>query len=80
VPPIVELVRERGGVSEPEAWEVFNMGCGFVAIVPDAEADAAAALLAEHHPGSRRIGTVTGAPGRVSAPGVSGDRDGLRAV
>jgi phosphoribosylformylglycinamidine cyclo-ligase len=69
VPPIIDLVRERGRISDAEAWEVFNMGCGFVAIVP--EADAAAALLAAHHPGSRRIGTVTDAAGTVTAPGVT---------
>jgi phosphoribosylformylglycinamidine cyclo-ligase len=71
VPPIIDLVRERGAVSDAEAWEVFNMGCGFVAIVPDEAADAAAALLAAHHPGSRRIGIVTGTAGRISAPGVT---------
>jgi phosphoribosylformylglycinamidine cyclo-ligase len=67
VPPIIELVRERGEVSEAEAWEVFNMGCGFVAIVPAGDADEAAALLAAHHPGSRRIGTVTDDAGRYSS-------------
>jgi phosphoribosylformylglycinamidine cyclo-ligase len=80
VPPIVDLVRERGGVSDAEAWEVFNMGCGFVAVVPEADADAATALLAAHHPGARRIGTVTGDAGRITAPGVAGGRDGLRAA
>jgi phosphoribosylformylglycinamidine cyclo-ligase len=35
VPPIIELVKQRGNVSEAEAWEVFNMGCGFVAVIPD---------------------------------------------
>ncbi len=49
------------------------MGCGFVAVVPEADADAAIALLAAHHPGTRRIGTVTDEAGRVSAPGVAGD-------
>src|SRR3954462_7367183 len=29
VPPIIELVKARAGVSDAEAWEVFNMGCGF---------------------------------------------------
>jgi phosphoribosylformylglycinamidine cyclo-ligase len=77
VPPVIDLVRERAGVSDAEAWEVFNMGCGFVAIVPEADADAATELLAEHHPGTRRIGTVTAA-GRLTAPGVTGDRAGLR--
>jgi phosphoribosylformylglycinamidine cyclo-ligase len=76
VPPIIELVKERGGVSEAEAWEVFNMGCGFVVVTP--EPDAATALLETHHPGTRRIGRVTGEAGTVRAPGVSGTRDGLR--
>jgi phosphoribosylformylglycinamidine cyclo-ligase len=80
VPPIIDLVRERGEVSEAEAWEVFNMGCGFVAVVPETQAEAAVALLAAHHPGTRRIGTVTDQAGRVSAPGVAGGADGLSAV
>ena len=67
MPPIIDLVRERGGVSDAEAWEVFNMGCGFVAIVPETAADDAAALLAAHHPGARRIGTVTNDAGRYSS-------------
>jgi phosphoribosylformylglycinamidine cyclo-ligase len=71
VPAIIELVIERAQVSAREAWEVFNMGCGFVAVVPEAGADAAASLLAAHHPGTRRIGSVTGEAGRISAPGYS---------
>ena len=80
VPPIIELVKERGDVSDAEAWEVFNMGCGLVAIVPDAHADAAAGLLGAHHEGTRRIGTVTDEAGRVSAPGVTGTTAGLEAA
>ena len=44
------------------------MGCGFCAVVPDSTADAAAALLAAHHPGARRIGTVTDRAARVEVP------------
>ena len=36
VPPVFELVRELGGVGEAEMWEVFNMGCGFAVVVPEA--------------------------------------------
>jgi len=68
--PIIELVIERAGVSAEEAWEVFNMGCGFVAVVPAAHADAATSVLAAHHPGSRRIGTATDTPG-VTVAGLS---------
>src|SRR3954454_13703371 len=31
VPPVFELIRERGKVSEEEMHDVFNMGCGFCA-------------------------------------------------
>jgi phosphoribosylformylglycinamidine cyclo-ligase len=68
VPAVFDLVRERGAVPDAEMWEVFNMGCGFVAVVPEPAADAASALLAAHHPGARRIGTVTDRPGRVELP------------
>jgi phosphoribosylformylglycinamidine cyclo-ligase len=39
-------------------WRVFNMGCGFICVVPADAAEAATALLAAHHPGTRRIGVV----------------------
>src|ERR671915_1012888 len=57
VPPVYDLVREHGAVPEGEMWGVFNMGCGFIAVVPEHAADAAAELLAAHHPGAARIGT-----------------------
>ena len=41
VPPIFELIRELGGVSDEEMHEVFNMGCGFCVVVPAADADGA---------------------------------------
>jgi phosphoribosylformylglycinamidine cyclo-ligase len=73
VPAICALVREHGAVSDAEMWEVFNMGCGFCAVVPEEAADDAAALLAGHHPGARRIGTATDRAGHVAVPsaGVS---------
>jgi phosphoribosylformylglycinamidine cyclo-ligase len=69
VPPVFGLVQELGGVSDAEMWEVFNMGCGFVCAVPAEEAAAAAELLATHHAGARRIGSVTGEAGRVRRAG-----------
>jgi phosphoribosylformylglycinamidine cyclo-ligase len=78
VPAIIALVIERARVSAREAWDVFNMGCGLVAVVPADRADEAAALLARRHPGTRRIGTVSGDAGRISAPGYSSGH-GVRA-
>jgi phosphoribosylformylglycinamidine cyclo-ligase len=65
VPPIFGLIQELGGISDEEMLEVFNMGLGFVAIVPEADADTAAELLAAHHPGTRIIGSVTDQAGEV---------------
>jgi len=70
VPPVFELIGRLGGVAPEELWEVFNMGCGFVAVVPEDRADEAAARLAARHPGTRRIGTVTDAAGTVEVPGL----------
>jgi phosphoribosylformylglycinamidine cyclo-ligase len=67
-PPVFGLVREHGAVAEREMWGVFNMGCGFIAVVPEAAAGAAVALLAAHHPGTARIGTVTADAGRLTVP------------
>jgi phosphoribosylformylglycinamidine cyclo-ligase len=58
-PPVFELIAQFGEVSPAEMWEVFNMGCGLVAMVPADQADAAVDLLASFHPGAARIGTIT---------------------
>ena len=70
VPGICRLVAEVGDVPAAEMWDIFNMGCGFVALVPEDRAADAAALLGAHHPGTARIGTVTGDTGRVTVAGV----------
>ena len=57
-------------MADAEMWEVFNMGCGFCAVVPPSTVDAATALLAVHHPGARRIGTVTDRAGVVELPAL----------
>jgi phosphoribosylformylglycinamidine cyclo-ligase len=68
VPGIFALVQRLGGVSDREMWDVFNMGCGFVCVVPEARAVDAVALLDAHHPGTARIGTVTADAGVVGYP------------
>jgi phosphoribosylformylglycinamidine cyclo-ligase len=61
VPPIFELIGERGGVSEAEMHDVFNMGCGFCCVVAAADADAAVESMHRHYPEAKRIGrTVEG--------------------
>jgi phosphoribosylformylglycinamidine cyclo-ligase len=82
VPPVFELIARCGAVGAAELQRVFNMGCGFVAIVPDAHAAAAIELLGRRHPGAARVGGVTAEAGRVALPGLglAGDASGLRAA
>ncbi|HEX5714446.1 MAG TPA: phosphoribosylformylglycinamidine cyclo-ligase [Solirubrobacterales bacterium] len=64
-PPIFGLVQERGDVSEDEMYDVFNMGCGFCAVVPERDEAAALELLRAHYPGAQRIGRAVAGPKRV---------------
>ncbi|MFL5893769.1 MAG: phosphoribosylformylglycinamidine cyclo-ligase [Thermoleophilaceae bacterium] len=77
VPPLFRLIADRGDVDEAELWEVFNMGCGFCAVVPESDAEAAVALLSQRHPGTAVIGEVTAHDGLVELPraGLVGRRD-----
>jgi phosphoribosylformylglycinamidine cyclo-ligase len=65
VPAIFELIQERAGVSDEEMDKVFNMGCGFCAVVAAEAEEAALALLRRHYPGARRIGRATEGSGVV---------------
>ncbi len=78
--PVFELIARLGEVSAAEMWEVFNMGCGFCAIVPPDGAAAAVELLGRHHPGTAVVGRLTDHAGRLSVPALAleGDRSGLR--
>ncbi len=76
--PVFELIAALGKVSPAEMWEVFNMGCGFCAIVAADHAAAALELLGAHHPGSAVIGYLTDRVGRVSLPGLGLEGDGDR--
>ncbi|MDQ3726203.1 MAG: phosphoribosylformylglycinamidine cyclo-ligase [Actinomycetota bacterium] len=64
-PPIFELIQERGEVSDEEMREVFNMGCGFCAVVPAADEEAALSLLRAHYSEARRIGQAVEGPRRI---------------
>jgi phosphoribosylformylglycinamidine cyclo-ligase len=78
VPRVFELIAERGGVSDAELHEVFNMGCGFCVVTPADHAEAAVELLSKRHPGTAVIGRTTAAAGIVELPrhGLVGRRPG----
>ena len=64
VPPIFELIQERGGVSDAEMGEVFNLGCGFCVVVPEADEARTLEMLRGHYPGAQRIGHAVAGPRR----------------
>jgi phosphoribosylformylglycinamidine cyclo-ligase len=63
VPPIFSLIQERGEVGEAEMRQVFNMGCGFCVVVPEADEAAALELLRAHYPAAQRIGRAVAGDG-----------------
>jgi phosphoribosylformylglycinamidine cyclo-ligase len=65
VPPVFELIRELGSVSDEEMHEVFNMGCGFCCVVASDDEEGALRLLRAHYPEARRIGRANDATGRI---------------
>jgi phosphoribosylformylglycinamidine cyclo-ligase len=65
VPPVFELIQERGDVAAEEMYDVFNMGCGFCVVVPEADEAEALSLLRTHY-GAQRIGRVVKGPKQVS--------------
>jgi phosphoribosylformylglycinamidine cyclo-ligase len=65
VPPIFELIAERGGVPDEEMHEVFNMGCGFCCVVGADDEGPALELLRRHYPQARRVGRATAAVGEI---------------
>jgi phosphoribosylformylglycinamidine cyclo-ligase len=81
VPAICRLVVEHGALDDAEAYEVFNMGCGFVVVVAPEHAEQAVAMLGARHPGAARIGEVSDRAGTITLPGLGleGDATGLRA-
>ncbi|MGA2011265.1 MAG: phosphoribosylformylglycinamidine cyclo-ligase [Solirubrobacteraceae bacterium] len=82
VTPVFGLIERLGGVPAAEMWEVFNMGCGFCAIVAAPDASRAVALLEARHPGTAVIGRCGDRAGRVALPalGIEGDAHGLHPV
>jgi phosphoribosylformylglycinamidine cyclo-ligase len=77
-PGVFDLIAAQAAVPPEEMYDVFNMGCGFVAVVPDEHADEAVALLGARHPGTARIGTITDRAQVVELPplGLRATREG----
>ena len=57
--PIFELIAEKGGISEHDMFNTFNMGVGMSVVVPAAEADRAVKVLQDNGVDAYVIGEIT---------------------
>ena len=64
--PIFELLAEKGGVSEQELYQVFNMGIGMVVITASAKADTVLKFIHGQKQSAWLIGEVKKGSGQVS--------------
>jgi phosphoribosylformylglycinamidine cyclo-ligase len=55
-PPIFSIIARLDGTADAEMFSVFNMGIGFCAVVPEADAATALSILGGHGKRAHRIG------------------------
>lgn len=64
-PPIYALIREIGGVAEAELRRTFNLGLGFVVVVPSEQAGLAVRAIASAGEEAFIFGRIDGADGKA---------------
>ncbi len=65
IPPIFELIARRGGISERDMFNTFNMGVGMCVIVPGEQAERALDILRSEGEDAYRIGEITEGPAAI---------------
>lgn len=65
VPPVIDFVSARAGLSEVEQYKTFNMGIGYCVIVPARQGEAAIAILEEAGETAYDIGRIAAGTGVV---------------
>ena len=68
--PVFKLIQEVGGVSDAEMYRVFNMGVGFVVVVPETAEERSIQAVESAGYSAQRIGNVTADAGRVRLESV----------
>jgi len=68
-PPIFRFLQERGGVSDAEMLRTFNMGIGFLVIVPEKEAEKTLKTLSQACEEPKIVGRVVAGNNNVQYTG-----------
>ena len=71
IPPLFRAIQGLGGIAEREMFTAFNMGIGYVLVVPEAELGRARELLTAEGEGVMVLGRVVPGPDKVTLQGVS---------
>jgi phosphoribosylformylglycinamidine cyclo-ligase len=66
-PPVFELIRDQGRIDRDEMFRTFNMGIGFVVIMPNGQVPEAIGSLAAHGHSAGVIGEVVNGEGLTFA-------------
>ena len=61
--PIFSFLLDRTGMDRDEAYHVFNMGCGMIVVVDEADAERALARFTDAGEEAWRIGTLVDGAG-----------------
>jgi phosphoribosylformylglycinamidine cyclo-ligase len=67
IPKLFRALQSWGNVPEDELWEVFNMGVGFIVIVPHDQAEAVLQFLKSQGERAYRVGEIVKGTGRALA-------------
>jgi phosphoribosylformylglycinamidine cyclo-ligase len=65
VPPIFQWLQKMGNVATPEMFNTFNMGVGFVLIVPPSATEVARRWFSEQGLSAYLLGEVVSGNGEV---------------
>ncbi len=71
VPPEFRVIQELGGITDKEMFTTFNMGVGYVLVVPAAAADTARGLLLDSGERVMALGSIVRGGPRVVLEGIS---------
>jgi phosphoribosylformylglycinamidine cyclo-ligase len=71
IPPLFRAVQQLGRIAELEMFTAFNMGVGYVLVVPEEEVARARELLADSGEQEFELGRVVPGPDKVTLRGVS---------
>ena len=71
IPPLFRAIQELGGIAELEMFTAFNMGVGYVLVIPREEVARVRELLAGSGEQVFELGRVVAGPDKVTLRGVS---------